>query len=395
MEQTHAQSERERSAKLFALQEAHAERERELTAQLIGIQQRANDAVGETARVQAQVESERSAKAQAQFEAREILQPRIETLVRQVEEARAQEARLLSEVALQSEQAARIAREVAKMHQSYSWRLTAPFRRLRSGFEAHGFFRAGSPPRANEIAKDAARSCSQVNLSAMPETPERLSDSHHDLACAAASIDSLDSNIRQEHAMTSIDHVGQLLDLHEGAFIDAAYMTLLARAPDPVGRRYYFERLRSGHSKATVLVQIFESAEGRAYDTNLPGLSELVSTEKKANHWLWGRLTRSRRIEQNLHRIDSKLCDLVSQQKRMECLLSKLAREINSQVNTLGISSPKPSDALHAITPAKSGLEGGFDALATTSVNRWPNLKSNTKTPLEEISQVLVRDFMK
>lgn len=76
--------------------------------------------------------------------------------------------------------------------------------------------------------------------------------------------------------------LAELFALHDEAFIDAAYKTVLGRAPDFKGLAHYTERLRDGHSRSSVLAELAGSSEGRARDAALPGLSAICRNARFA-----------------------------------------------------------------------------------------------------------------
>lgn len=63
-----------------------------------------------------------------------------------------------------------------------------------------------------------------------------------------------------------------LLALDGAAFIDAAYRTILGRAPDDAGIAYFMREHAAGVSKIVLLGGLQHSAEGRRAGTRLPGL---------------------------------------------------------------------------------------------------------------------------
>lgn len=58
-----------------------------------------------------------------------------------------------------------------------------------------------------------------------------------------------------------MNKLDQLLDLHDVAFIDAAYNLFLGRSADPSGKAYYLKRLRNGKEKRLLLTEIYCSNE--------------------------------------------------------------------------------------------------------------------------------------
>jgi len=83
-------------------------------------------------------------------------------------------------------------------------------------------------------------------------------------------------------------NIRELLELHDADFIDCAYKTLLARAPDAIGLRNYLRLLRSGASKMRIVCRICLSAEGRKRFPPLPGLKRAILAYAIARFWLTG-----------------------------------------------------------------------------------------------------------
>lgn len=145
--------------------------------------------------------------------------------------------------------------------------------------------------------------------------------------------------------MTAIQHVDQLLELHDAAFVDAAYQALLGRAPDPEGMRYYLGRLRAGYGKARVIAQMAESAEAKTGGADLAGLREMVAAEKKASHWLWGLFSRGSRVERQVYRMENQLDRMAQQLARLGDAAGVIQASVNGlAVNTVGVTAqPAPN----------------------------------------------------
>lgn len=141
-------------------------------------------------------------------------------------------------------------RELDAMRATYSWRLTAPLRSLAAllGKKDSGSFKP-TP--------------SMVNA-------EPTSDQ---FSAAAATLD-------------------ELLSHHDERFIQCAYHTLLGRAPDPEGMRYYLARVRAGISKIEILAQLRSGAEGKSRPINIVGLDDAIKRHKWLRMPLLGALLR-------------------------------------------------------------------------------------------------------
>lgn len=79
-------------------------------------------------------------------------------------------------------------------------------------------------------------------------------------------------------------HVRDFLPLHDRAFVTAAYRAVLRREPDLVGLEGYLAHLRSGMSKAEILVCLQYSPEGRLAGTRVSGL-RLAHAMHQLSEW--------------------------------------------------------------------------------------------------------------
>lgn len=73
-----------------------------------------------------------------------------------------------------------------------------------------------------------------------------------------------------------------LMDLHDDAFVIAAYKLLLGRRADPTGVRYYAGRLRRGFSRTSVLDQMVRSNEARGDWRSVAGLAEAIDRYRQS-----------------------------------------------------------------------------------------------------------------
>ncbi len=89
-----------------------------------------------------------------------------------------------------------------------------------------------------------------------------------------------------------ITTVPRLLEPHDRQFIHTAYQSILGRAPDPEGERYYLARLRAGTHKLDILRQLRRSPEGRAFIPGVAGLDRAIKRHRRANLPLIGWIIR-------------------------------------------------------------------------------------------------------
>lgn len=97
----------------------------------------------------------------------------------------------------------------------------------------------------------------------------------------------------------SIQHITELFALDGQEFVTEAYRNLLNRNPDVHGMAYYLGRLAQGRGKEEVIVQLAKSPECKPHE-QIKGLNPLIENRRRAQHWLWGRLTIRSRIENAL-----------------------------------------------------------------------------------------------
>jgi FkbM family methyltransferase len=253
-----------------------AEREAAHVAQIQGQLVRTQEFADRERQLQTAVHDQRMARESSERQLTEAYQ-------RITLEQAAQDA-LRADLRAQVTHAAAIAEQITKMRQTLTWRLTAPLRRLH-------------PAPAQPIHHTALAPIDEADVSAI--APLAADTSSTSPLCLG------DTSL--EHTMTTIGHVDDLLDLHDAAFVEATYRTLLAREPDLEGIRYYLRRLRAGHSKSKVLAQIAESSEAKLRNVDLTGLSDLLKRQRRAGHWFWGYFSRGHHIEQQLNRLENEL----------------------------------------------------------------------------------------
>ena len=234
--------------------------------------------------------------------------------------------------------------EVNAIYTSLSWCLTAPFRKITSLFRSN------------------RKKLSTVNLSKIKPQVEIK----HPYTQFEQSIESGQINIHDEDVfMPAIyDHkiilpvaktVDDLLSYCDEQFIRCIYLTLLEREPDKEGMRYYLGRLRAGQAKTKIITQLASSSESQARGVDLPGLKQLIITQKKADHWFWGifysvkrqELQRNR-IEYSVENVSSRLHGLEANIVSLSCSIDELKKKIAVTLGTqcLGTQQDIERDAI-------------------------------------------------
>ena len=164
---------------------------------------------------------------------------------------------------------------------SYSWRLTAPFRKLKSFFLNEKL--QNSVPDALCLSKAISllqnTSCVTQSATLLPTSAISESTLFHPAFIEPAMPPfSQTTNAKDLVAATTLD---ELLLYHDQQFVHCAYLTLLGRIPDPEGLWYYTKRLRLGAFKIEILKQLKSSREGVAHNSHLPKLDIAIRRYKQ------------------------------------------------------------------------------------------------------------------
>jgi O-antigen biosynthesis protein len=180
-----------------------------------------------------------------------------------------------------SEQALEVRRlqfETDAMHATYSWRWTAPIRKLANllsdlagkGASHSSIAREGPTPAQIDTALE-----DQTQVPWVPRNSNRISLegvlAHSDDSRMAGSLD-------------------ELLAYRDERFIQCVYHTLLRRVPDAEGLRYYQARLHAGVPKMHIVGEIASSQEAVTKRVELLGLPELVKLQRLLRIPIIGRL---------------------------------------------------------------------------------------------------------
>lgn len=84
--------------------------------------------------------------------------------------------------------------------------------------------------------------------------------------------------------IVKLDDIKKFFMLDNKNFVVQSYLTLLGRAPDHEGFKYYRERLEAGYSRVSILDQISRSKEF-SDKKKMVGLKKLLWAEKGKRHW--------------------------------------------------------------------------------------------------------------
>jgi FkbM family methyltransferase len=200
---------------------------------------------------------------------------------RLIEAWSALEAQLRDEVVLEKSASLRlrhaleeVQRNLAATQSTFTWRATAPLRKLASLLN----FRQSPNLTPRENAQSVGSFEQAQPLPTFPALAEpspstvTSTQSEHPMPLPDQSTQSTPSPI----ALT----LPELLARYDQDFVECAYRTLLGRAPDPEGMSYYLGRTRDGVSKMQIVVQLAKSEEGKRCATKLTGLENALRLYK-------------------------------------------------------------------------------------------------------------------
>jgi glycosyltransferase involved in cell wall biosynthesis len=185
--------------------------------------------------------------------------------------------RLVEVERTQTQKIAQLHLELSAIRITYSWRVTAPLRKLASLL----WRKKPGRPTEHSPAADEMLAEKKVELG----NPSLIAWVPLDSTTMASRIAPSLNPARVEAAT-----LDDLLSWDDVRFLHGAYGTFLRRAPDPEGLRYYLARLRAGAQKITILGEIVGSPEGAANAVELPGLREIVILHKLSSVPIIGRL---------------------------------------------------------------------------------------------------------
>lgn len=235
-------------------------------------------------------------------------------------------------------------RAVHMMKASSSWRITIVLRKLASLFKSENGFMPTAPVGEQAYCPPERLQMVSGSQPVIIQQPFTEMDRAMSLSAQRENSDSCESI-----AATLED----LLALHDQPFIECAYQTILGRAPDLEGLRFYLGRLRTGISRLHIVAELALSQEGKGRKIKLPGLHGAVTPYKRARYPLIGWLFRfSSRIhgnnstERQLRRIENQIFLLGEESNsrfnQMEKALSILHRLAIQETRPVVQSQPDP-----------------------------------------------------
>ncbi|GAC1609327.1 MAG: hypothetical protein NVS3B3_15680 [Aquirhabdus sp.] len=171
-----------------------------------------------------------------------------------------------------------VQQSLAATHASLTWRMTAPLRTfaimmsLRNPDRVDTLAKVNAVPHHMPVQENEPapqRITEAPPIAVQPVLTSSLTDASPLAIETMMPTSTQPTDTQHPVAASSIE---ELLAYHDLQFVCCAYQTILGRAPDPDGQRYYLGRMRTGIAKIQLLKQLRYSPEGRAYACALPGL---------------------------------------------------------------------------------------------------------------------------
>jgi len=305
----------------------------------------------------------------AQREANSLALTEVNTLEQQLTNLRLWEKQLRTSYTQQAEHAETLAQRITDIQSTWLWRLNMLFHPARW-------------PNITTVNK-----IDLIDLSPEPSMQNKhTTDNHHQAVTTQHFIDkniiSIPSAIpplptREFSTMLPAQHICELFIFDEREFINAAYLTLLGREPDPNGMNYYQGRLRMGYSKASIIAQIAKSAEALPHE-NIKGLTDLIKQEQQVNHWFWGLFGRSQRIERLMQKNGEELSRTMDVITQLKTTLQTLSAAIDTNAQSIQVSL------------AQLTLQASHVPIQST-VDNLDNTTSDERSDLEGLKQLTPR----
>ena len=162
--------------------------------------------------------------------------------------------------------------ELDEMRATFSWRWTSPFRSLgilvglkNSSYTKGEVINATGNPATRQVTK------LPLQTNELPHPDIKLpSDENNRI---------IDISMKLYNSAAST--LEELLSYHDEQFVHSAYQTVLGRAPDPEGLRYYLARVRAGINRIEILNQLRFSKEGKKKRAQVRGLDSAIQRHRR------------------------------------------------------------------------------------------------------------------
>lgn len=252
---------------------------------------------------------------------------------------------------------AHLAGQVSAACSARPWRWMRPLRALQAQLATQ-----------NGIKRSTASGEEVRAIASLTQPPPRT-DRHATSNCteAAAAARPTGETISMIQTHSPAASLSELFALYDERFVAVAYHTLLRRAPDAEGMRYYLARLRSGVSKTELIAQLHLSPEGQAARVELQGLDRLMRSfrrEKLFSPRNWFRqtsVTRAQERDNSIRAIENKL-NVLSEAIQLQFVeINRNLAHLNSNAATGALGSAQPALVLEA--PAESTQSNSHDPI--------------------------------
>lgn len=98
-----------------------------------------------------------------------------------------------------------------------------------------------------------------------------------------------------ENPYNRANSLEELLSWDDVDFVCCAYVTILGRQPDPLGKAHFLQQIRQGYSKLDVLWRLRQSLEAKDHDPGIAGLDRDLKRAAWERRPLLGALARFQR----------------------------------------------------------------------------------------------------
>ena len=277
------------------------------------------------------------------------------------------ESQLHSELAMRQQILSDLSIELKKLQGSFTWRITAPLRAVAKLFIfSHSDSKEVliSSVKTSSIETNLVIADSSVN--AIIEE-SKITHSDHPIIYIKETFMSSSPIV----AATSLD---ELLAYHDADFIHCAYITLLGRAPDPEGIRYYLGRIRAGRAKIEIIDQIASSAEAKSRNQKIVGLKRAIKIYRIQKTPIIGNIlvlffgySSKSMLEQKLSVIENQIYrnnqDSLKKLDWLDKNLISLRKDIKNIINT--------ADIIHTNSAFEDNKLTGITYIDITTLMKW------------------------
>jgi FkbM family methyltransferase len=297
------------------------------------------------------------------------------------------ESQLQNELGMRQQILVNLSLELVQMRASLSWRITAPFRTVRALFSSSSNMKV--PLRLREDFTQADQTMHEVGVKTQSQITDYqidsllLSEVDSSLLDETISMQDLKSKELESHfkeifmpssSITPAISIDELITYHDADFVQCAYITLLGRAPDSEGMRYYIGRLRSGHPKIAIVDQLVSSPEWKSRNSKVIGLQQAVKIYRirkipiVGGIWalLYGHSSQSI-IEKKLSITENQIYlnhkDCLKKIEWLEKNLISIRKDIKNTLNIANISQPEPD--------LENKVNGGKIYIDITTLMKW------------------------